>query len=1209
MLPTSLAGLPDHIPHRTLQLSPIPVDASPPSIEGTSLASPIQAEQLPPPLNNTKPNRFGVFRRFSVHPVHDPEEDLTIDAFTDPHATFHPSASHPSRTPLHAFGRQVLQTVQSKVSAVFAPFANITIFRIMHWLYSGSPMKSAQEVNHLIREAFLAPEFSIEHLADFDANRENHRLDAYSDDSGTFSASDGWRRGEIRIGLPKERVHHTSEEEAPQLNVPGIYHRSLLEVLKAACQDASANAFHWIPFHLFHRSSSGHEERLFGDAYTADGMNEEHEKIQAKARDDREPGDAADLEYVVVPIMISSDSTHLTSFGQASLWPIYVAFANLSKYIRACPSAFALHHLAYIPSLPLSVQTAYQEAYGEPASAAVLRFCKRELMQKIWLLLLDDEFIHAYVHGIVITCGDGIMRRVFPRILTYSADYPEKCLIACIKFLARCPCPDCLVDKGRVHLMGSRSDMRTRTTRRRTDTGPLQVDIASARRSIFCFGAPPEGSAVEGILGATSTTPTRSAFSARLAQYGFQVYQLLVPDLLHEFELGVWKATITHIVRILIAAGGRYVQEFDARFSQIPTFGRSTIRSFGHNTSGFKKLAARDYEDLLQCALPVLEGLLPARFNTIILDLIFLLATWHALAKLRLHSETTLLFLEQTAASLGIQMRTFSRVVCNAYDTRELPKETIARARRKAATHSKGSSAAATSTASAAASSNKRKIFNLNTYKFHRLADYPWSIRRWGTTDNYTTQTSELEHRRVKRFYARTNKNKDFVWQITRHQRRETILNRIRRRALAREAGSAIKAPQAETSRRRSRSQYAKTTPYAPTSASLRPLHLRFEQSEPLPASSPRDHTQISEEQAHPVDIHQYVNDNQDDPAFEGFVHKLQVHVFSRLRAAAQAGEGPDSDSEVSSADLRRLRILRNRMYLQKVMRVNYTSYDMRREQDSVNPRSHPDIMMLAPSEHSHPYLYARVVSIFHVNATIITPNLEEEPEAQLLHVLWVRWFDLDNTVPAGFAARRPYRLRFAGLDDDPFTFIAPSQVLRGVHILPAFHYGRSNAALPYPSIIRGGSNEVDDFVYYYVGMWSDRDLFMRLLGGGIGHRQSYTPFTGYQASAGVDDDDPAAEGSELATGVGSGPGGLDEPSSSSEDDDPEEAYYPSTDDEIEGEEGPEQEEDAHPGCVDMNAEDGVNVEDIIVASDLGPEDGDGEYAMDDLDSAGFAPL
>ena len=47
-------------------------------------------------------------------------------------------------------------------------------------------------------------------------------------------------------------------------------------------------------------------------------------------------------------------------------------------------------------------------------------------MQQIWSLLLDNAFINAYTHGIVITCGDNVKRRIFPRFFTYAADYPEK---------------------------------------------------------------------------------------------------------------------------------------------------------------------------------------------------------------------------------------------------------------------------------------------------------------------------------------------------------------------------------------------------------------------------------------------------------------------------------------------------------------------------------------------------------------------------------------------------------------------------------------------------------------------------------------------------------------------------------------------------------------------------------------------------------------
>jgi hypothetical protein len=47
-------------------------------------------------------------------------------------------------------------------------------------------------------------------------------------------------------------------------------------------------------------------------------------------------------------------------------------------------------------------------------------------MHAVWRLLLDDDFVEAYQHGIALRCADGVIRRVYPRIFTYAADYPEK---------------------------------------------------------------------------------------------------------------------------------------------------------------------------------------------------------------------------------------------------------------------------------------------------------------------------------------------------------------------------------------------------------------------------------------------------------------------------------------------------------------------------------------------------------------------------------------------------------------------------------------------------------------------------------------------------------------------------------------------------------------------------------------------------------------
>ena len=52
--------------------------------------------------------------------------------------------------------------------------------------------------------------------------------------------------------------------------------------------------------------------------------------------------------------------------------------------------------------------------------------CHRELFHAQWAIILDDEFLKAWKHGIIIHCCDGVEQRFYPRIFTYSADYPEK---------------------------------------------------------------------------------------------------------------------------------------------------------------------------------------------------------------------------------------------------------------------------------------------------------------------------------------------------------------------------------------------------------------------------------------------------------------------------------------------------------------------------------------------------------------------------------------------------------------------------------------------------------------------------------------------------------------------------------------------------------------------------------------------------------------
>ncbi|KAI0280070.1 hypothetical protein BC826DRAFT_875634, partial [Russula brevipes] len=67
------------------------------------------------------------------------------------------------------------------------------------------------------------------------------------------------------------------------------------------------------------------------------------------------------------------------------------------------------------------------------------------------------------------------------------------------------------------------------------------------------------------------------------------------------------------------------------------------------------------------------------------------------------------------------------------------------------------------------------------------------------------------------------------------------------------------------------------------------------------------------------------------------------------------------------------------------------------------------------------------------------------------------------------------------------FTFLDPDQIIRGVHLIPGFAHGKSSHALG-PSLARLPSDKDEDWLYFYVNICVDRDMFMRYLGGGIGH-------------------------------------------------------------------------------------------------------------------------
>ncbi|KAK7437003.1 hypothetical protein VKT23_006712 [Stygiomarasmius scandens] len=1012
-------------------------------------------------------NAFGLFRVYPHRPSYDPDSAVLLEDLQNQRLnqtsviSDQPSSGEPDTTP-------------SRQTAPF-PFRNMLTFNLMHWMNTGSTQKSEREVNRLVEDVIRpfidearSPSFQPDDLKNFNAHTENQRANRAAEaelEAGDPPFAAGMKKSSVTIKVPSG-----SKSVPPaEFVVDGLLHANLISTIRLAFSEPLAKKFHLSPFEYYHqRPGSEHPTRVHGELYTSPAFIREHDQVQ------RAPLPLDDLdckrERVVAGIRVWSDSTHLTNFGVAKLWPVYIMFGNLLKYICALPNSGACHHLAYIPSLP--------DNFGDFASgfhskwrtqkSDILTHCRRELMHQVWQLLLDDEFVHAYQFGIVIKCADGIERRIYPRIFTYSADYPEKVLLATMRDKGLCPCPRCMIPKSSLDRMGLVEDLRYRLDNVQKY---LKRSVEKARRLIFQLGAPIRGKKVEDFLKSTSSVPTLNAFVERLGHLDFDPCQMLAVDLLHEFELGVWKAFFTHLIRLLYAqgpAGAQKVQELDQRFRQVPAFGHSTIRHFATNASEMKKLAARDFEDLLQCAIPVCAGLLlDEADNHRLFVVLFRLAHWHGLAKLRLHTDLTLKELEVATEELGQAMREFRDETCSKFETVELPREQEARTRRERQvdSHTQGK-------VSKRSNQRKRRTLNLFTYKWHALGDYVQTIKTFGTTDNYSTQTGELAHRIVKRYYGVSNK---------RNAERQ-IANRYSRVRLLENAKQASKRENVKAK------------------AALKPLESQVHSHlVGFAGSTHLDdlrvplniHHFISKDRNHHVSFHQWLCQQPEDPAKKHFKRKLRTHLLGRLQRREFDG---DTHDDFNDDELEQVAIVQNQFFSVKTFRINYTTYDVRRDQDVINPRTdHCTVMVRSPETalNAHPFWYARVLGVFHADVVYFDTR-EGKPKSsqQRMEFLWVRWFGDEPDYQPSFREAKLPKIGFVP-ETDPyaFGFLDPSLVIRACHLIPDFQGGRTSSLLgTRVATAACHPGEVDDWANYYVNIFVDRDMLMRYSGGGIGH-------------------------------------------------------------------------------------------------------------------------
>ncbi|KAI0684093.1 hypothetical protein BC835DRAFT_1294016 [Cytidiella melzeri] len=210
--------------------------------------------------------------------------------------------------------------------------------------------------------------------------------------------------------------------------------------------------------------------------------------------------------------------------------------------------------------------------------------------------------------------------------------------------------------------------------------------------------------------------------------------------------------------------------------------------------------------------------------------------------------------------------------------------------------------------------------------------------------------------------------------------------------------------------------------------------------------------------------LYPFVLDVCADSMLQRFTFCLREHL--RLRLWSELGKDPLH----LLAQQESIHIKHDRIYKHATAQFNFTTYDVCRDTDVVHCSRDIDtgfsldktgIMVGASRQDlSLPWDYAVVLGIFH--AQVLLPDSSE----RRMEFLWVRWFDRDVSWTSGQSTCRLERLTLTSLDvPGAVDFVDPAVVIRGCHIVPAFHYGRTPPS-GYSSVAHQSKG---DWQYYYI--------------------------------------------------------------------------------------------------------------------------------------------
>ncbi|KAJ7075485.1 hypothetical protein B0H15DRAFT_925432 [Mycena belliarum] len=286
----------------------------------------------------------------------------------------------------------------------------------------------------------------------------------------------------------------------------------------------------------------------------------------------------------LVPIILASDKTQLTRFsGDKQAWPVYLTIGNIDKETRRSPSSRATVLIGYIPVSKF-------EIFSKKRRSGVAHQLFHDCMGRML-----DSLKAAGREGVLMDCADGFVRKAFPILAAYIADYPEQCLVACCRENS-CPACSC----------GPRQRGETDYAPLRDPTETLDTLLAQSLGD-----HPPE-------FRDQNLRPI-NPFWANFPHCN--IFACMTPDLLHELHNGAFG---DHTVKWSTAATTGAADEIDRRFRAMAP--HPTLRHFKNGIALTSQWTGTERKNMEKVFLGILANATDPRVQTAvrgILDFIY----------------------------------------------------------------------------------------------------------------------------------------------------------------------------------------------------------------------------------------------------------------------------------------------------------------------------------------------------------------------------------------------------------------------------------------------------------------------------------------------------------------------------------------------------------------------------------------------------------